>query len=449
MTSARTVAFLTLREIDRRDSYADLAIDRSLQNHALSALERGLFTELVYGVIRRQRTLDCLIETLGDRPIEKQPPDLRRILQLGLYQLRYLDHIPASAAVHTSVDLAKAQGLKGLSGVVNGMLRRYQRSQGDGIDVLPTPPNSIQNLGQKYSFPDWIVDRFQQQWGWVETEALCQYFNQPPSLDLRINPLKASRDQVIQAFAEINLTATAIAGLPQGLRIAQKTGSIPQLPGFKEGWWTVQDASAQWVAQILDPQPGEIIFDVCAAPGGKTTHIAELMGDQGQIYAGDRTASRLQKVATIQQRLGLTAIKTWHGDVTQRDHPPISSVDRALLDVPCSGLGTLHRNPDLRWRQTTDGIDTTLIPLQRQLLTAIAPVVKSGGILVYSTCTLNPAENQHQIQHFLNAHPDWHIEPFPWVPPQLSPQIMTEAMLTILPHHHHQDGFFIAKLKKA
>ncbi|MEB3160933.1 MAG: 16S rRNA (cytosine(967)-C(5))-methyltransferase [Synechocystis sp.] len=449
MTSARSVAFLTLRDIDRRSSYTDVAIDRALKHHDLSALDRGLVTELVYGVIRHQRTLDCLMETLGDRPIEKQPPDLRRIVQLGLYQLRYLDQIPASAAVNTSVALAKAQGLKGLSKVVNGMLRRYERGQAEGMDFLPTTANPIQQLGQKYSFPDWIIDLFQQQWGGEETEALCQYFNPPPSLDLRVNPLKASRNQVIQAFAELNLPATAIAGLSQGLRIQAKTGAIPQLPGFQEGWWTVQDASAQWVGPVLDPQPGEIIFDVCAAPGGKTTHLAELMGNQGQIWAGDRTASRLQKVATLQQRLGLTAIKTWQGDLTQADLPPVQNVDRALLDVPCSGLGTLHRNPDLRWRQTPENIRQTLIPLQWQLLTAIAPLVKSGGSLVYSTCTLNPAENQDQIQQFLNTHRDWQTESFPWMDTQGQSQIMTNGMLTILPHHHRQDGFFIAKLKKA
>ncbi|MEY2984555.1 MAG: Fmu and Fmv protein, partial [Cyanobacteriota bacterium] len=227
-------------------------------------------------------------------------------------------------------------------------------------------------------------------------------------------------------------------------RITQKPGAIDQLPGFKEGWWTVQDASAQWVSQILDPQPGDVIFDGCAAPGGKTTHIAELMGNQGQIYAGDRTASRLRKVTAAQKRLGLNIIETWHGDLTQGSLPPVSQVDRALLDVPCSGLGTLHRNPDLRWRQTPAMIENTLLPLQGQLLTAIAKLVKSGGSLVYSTCTLNAAENQGQIQQFCQTHPDWQLEPFIG----MDSQIMTSGMLTILPHHHHQDGFFIAKLKK-
>ncbi len=446
MVSARQLAFLALRDIDRRDSYTDVAIDRALQKHSLSPPDRRLFTELVYGVVRRQRTLDCVIEKLGDRPISKQPPDLRRILQLGLYQLGYLDQIPASAAVNTSVDLAKANGLKGLSKVVNGMLRRYQRGQEGGEGILDQGKVS---LGEKYSFPDWLVELFKQTWGQEETEALCAYFNHNPPLDIRINPLKTTREEVGKILAEVDLTATEIAGLPQALRVEGKTGAIPQLPGFSEGWWTVQDASAQWVAQILAPQAGDIVFDVCAAPGGKTTHIAELMGDQGQIYAGDRHGWRLQKLAVTQQRLGLTSIKTWEGDLTQPGtKPPMELVDRALLDVPCSGLGTLHRNPDLRWRQNPDTI-ATLLPLQQALLKAIAPLVKSGGVLVYATCTLNPGENEAQIQQFLQTHEDWRSESFAWISPQGKEQLITDGMLTILPHHHHQDGFFIAKLKKA
>ncbi|MBE9242650.1 16S rRNA (cytosine(967)-C(5))-methyltransferase [Synechocystis salina] len=446
MISARQLAFLVLREIDRRDSYTDVAIDRALQKHSLSPPDRRLCTELVYGVMRRQRTLDCLIESLGDRPISKQPPDLRRIVHLGLYQLGYLDQIPASAAVNTSVDLAKANGLKGLSKVVNGMLRRYQRGQEGGEGVLGQEKIS---LGEKYSFPDWLMDLFVQTWGQEETEALCAYFNRNPSLDIRINPLQTSREAVAQMLESMNITATAMAGLPQGLRLTGKTGAITQLPGFAEGLWTVQDASAQWVAQILNPQPGETIFDVCAAPGGKTTHIAELMGDRGQIYAGDRHGWRLQKLAVTQQRLGLTSIKTWEGDLIQPGtKPPMELVDRALLDVPCSGLGTLHRNPDLRWRQNPDTI-ATLLPLQQSLLTAIVPLVKSGGTLVYSTCTLNPAENEAQIQQFLQDHEDWRPENFTWISPSGDSQAITDGMLTILPHQHQQDGFFIANLKKA
>ncbi|MBE9174562.1 16S rRNA (cytosine(967)-C(5))-methyltransferase [Synechocystis salina LEGE 06155] len=440
------MAFLILRDIDRRDSYTDVAIDRALQKHSLSPPDRRLCTELVYGVVRRQRTLDCLIEQLGDRPVGKQPPDLRRIVHLGLYQLGYLDQIPASAAVNTSVDLAKANGLKGLSKVVNGMLRRYQRGQEGGEGVLDQEKIS---LGEKYSFPDWLVDLFVQTWGQEETEALCAYFNHNSSLDIRINPLQTSREVVAQMLESMDITATVMAGLPQGLRLTGKTGAITQLPGFIEGLWTVQDASAQWVAQILNPQAGETIFDVCAAPGGKTTHIAELMGDQGQIYAGDRHGWRLQKLAVTQQRLGLTSIKTWEGDLTQPGTtPPVNAVDRALLDVPCSGLGTLHRNPDLRWRQTPTTIQT-LLPLQQALLTAIAPLVKSGGTLVYSTCTLNPAENEAQIQQFLQDHEDWRSENFTWISPSGDAQTITDGMLTILPHQHQQDGFFIANLKKA
>ncbi len=238
-----------------------------------------------------------------------------------------------------------------------------------------------------------------------------------------------------------------IPGLPQSLRLGKKAGEIPDLPGFIAGHWTVQDASAQWVAPILDTQPGEEIFDVCAAPGGKTTHIAELMGDRGIIFAGDRTEWRLQKLQQAQQRLGLHSIKTWCGDLTAGDTPPALQVDRALLDVPCSGLGTLHRNPDLRWRQSPHKI-AGLIEKQAQLIQAIAPLVKPGGILVYATCTLNPAENTAQVEKFLAAHPQWHPQTFQWIPPQTGADDCTQAQLTLWPHLTQQDGFFIAKLIK-
>ena len=445
--TARQLAFRTLRQIDRRQTYTDVAVNQALSQNLLSSPERGLFTELVYGVSRQQRRLDYLLTQLGDRPSDKQPPNLRRIVHLGLYQLSFCDQIPAAAAVNTSVELAKQQGLKGLSKVVNGMLRRYQRALAAGETLLPSP-DCPEHRGIIYSLPDWIVSLCEQQLPGSEAPALYDYFNQSPHTDIRVNALRTTRNQVQEALSASGITTKPVPGLPQGLRLLGKTGSIPQLPGFQQGWWTVQDASAQWVTQILAPQSGETIFDVCAAPGGKTTHMAEHMGDQGQVWAGDRTQWRLQKLATTQQRLRLTSIQTWCGDLTQEDPPPCSEVDRALLDVPCSGLGTLHHNPDLRWHQSPEQIQT-LVTLQAQLLAATAPLVKPGGILVYSTCTLNPEENQAQIQRFLQANPTWLTVPFEWVTPQGTAEYCSDGELTLWPHRHDLDGFFIAKLQKA
>lgn len=446
MNQARQLAFLALREIDRRDSYTDIALDRILQHTELKNSDRGLVTELVYGIIRRQRTLDTLIEQFSQKSISKQPPDLRRILQIGLYQLRYLDQIPNSAAVNTSVELAKNNSLKGLSGVVNGILRQYLRASENNKDPLILPDQLTKRLGIFYSFPDWIMALFLEQFGETETELLCQYFNQPPTIDIRINPLKTTLEIVEKAFQDEQIEVTKLPGFPQALRLTKATRAIQKLPGFQEGWWTVQDASAQLVAHLLDPQPNEVIIDACAAPGGKTTHIAELMGDQGKIWACDRMASRLKKLDKTVERLGINSIQTLVGD-SREFKQFIHQGDRVLVDAPCSGLGTLHRNPDLRWRQTPDKIKE-LTHLQGELLTQTASWVKSQGSLVYVTCTLNFQENQAVIQTFLKSHPDWQICPPSPELSELFPE-NTEQWIQILPHHQKMDGFFICKLEKS
>ena len=452
MNSARQTAFLALRDIDRRDSYTDIALDRVLQKSDLKTSDReaalrdrGLVTELVYGIVRRQRTLDTLIEQFSQKPISKQPPDLRRILQMGLYQLRYLDQIPESAAVNTSVDLAKSNGLKGLSGVVNGILRTYLRLNENDQDPLILPDSLVQKLGTFYSFPDWIIALFLEQFGQAETELLCQYFNQSPTIDIRVNILKTTLENVEQAFQDNQIAVSRLMGFPQALRLSKGTRAIHKLPGFNEGWWTVQDASTQLVGHLLDPQPDEVIIDACAAPGGKSTHIAELIGNQGTIWACDRTASRLKKLDKTMERLGITSIQTLVGDsreFTQFQHLG----DRVLVDAPCSGLGTLHRNPDLRWRQTPDKIQE-LTQLQGELLAQAAGWVKPQGSLVYGTCTLNFQENQAVIQKFMESHPHWRICPLPAFLPQ-SLLENSEQWIQILPHRQKMDGFFIVKLEQ-
>lgn len=452
MNSARQTAFLALRDIDRRDSYTDIALDRVLEKSDLKGSDReaalrdrGLVTELVYGIVRRQRTLDTLIEQLSQKPIVKQPPDLRRILQIGLYQLRYLDQIPDSAAVNTSVDLAKSNGLKGLSGVVNGILRQYLRLSENNQDPLILPDQLIPRLGIFYSFPDWIIALFLEQFGQAETELLCQYFNQAPTIDIRVNILKTTLETVEKAFQDNQIEVSRLIGFPQALRLTKGTRAIHKLPGFNEGWWTVQDASTQLVSHLLDPQSNQVVIDACAAPGGKTTHIAELMGDQGTIWACDRTASRLKKLDKTMERLGITSIQTLVGD--SREFKQFANLgDRVLVDAPCSGLGTLHRNPDLRWRQTPDKIQE-LTQLQGELLTQAASWVKPQGSLVYGTCTLNFQENQAVIQRFLENHPHWRICPLSSFLPQ-SFLNTTDQWIQIFPHRQKMDGFFIVKLER-
>jgi 16S rRNA (cytosine967-C5)-methyltransferase len=453
----RQLALFALKDLET-GSFTDIVIDRLLSKFQLSDVDRHLFTELVNGIIRRQRTLDAIIDKLAKQPAHRQPPDLRRLLRLGLYQLRYLDRIPASAAVNTTVDLAKANGLTGLAGVVNGILRQYIRLQDRQEEVLDLPEDSIARLGVLYSFPDWLIEQWVVELGSIETEQLCQAFNQVPTIDLRANILNIDTDllsdipkteqqrtKLIDLFHAAGSQAIPIPYLPQGLRFVGNVGAISQLPGYVEGWWTIQDSSAQLVTHLLDPQPHEVVIDACAAPGGKTTHIAELMGNTGQIFALDKTASRLKKVQQNLDRLQLDTVKIMTGDSCEFSEL-INTADRVLLDAPCSGLGTLHRRADARWQKTPAQIQE-LAKLQAKLLANTATWVKPGGVLVYATCTVCSIENEDVILPFLKTHPDWQIE----LPPANSPlaSLADDAgWIKVWPHRQQMDGFFMVKLRR-
>jgi 16S rRNA (cytosine967-C5)-methyltransferase len=444
MSNPRQIAFLALKQIEKQQAYTDIALDRVFRDHPLNGLDRSLTCELVYGVVRRQRTLDRLIDQLGKKKAHQQPIDLRLILHLGLYQLRYLDHIPPSAAVNTTVELAKENGFKALGGVVNGILRQYIRASAENTDILQLPPNIVEKLGVLYSFPDWLIKIWLDQFGIEETEKLCVYFNTPPSLDLRINVLKTSLEEVKSALEGDGIKVSTLDSLPQALRLTGKIGPIEKLTGFKEGWWLIQDSSAQLVSHLLDPQGGETVIDACAAPGGKTTHLAELMGDQGIIWGCDRYSSRLKKLEKNIHRLQLKSVRILTGDSRELSQFK-NTADRVLLDAPCSGLGTLHKRPDIRWKQNPANI-THLTQLQNELLTQAQTWVKPGGFLVYATCTLNPEENETIIQNFLANNPHWKIvyPSFSWMKIYSTPQ----GWLKILPHQHQMDGFFMVKLQK-
>ncbi|MES1021571.1 16S rRNA (cytosine(967)-C(5))-methyltransferase [Gloeocapsa sp. BRSZ] len=443
MDNPRQLAFIALRWV-QRGAYADVALDRVLRQTDLSSVDRRLVTELVYGSVRRQRSLDALIDQLAKKKAQQQPPDLRIILHLGLYQLRYLDHIPDAAAVNSTVELAKKNGFSGLASFVNGLLRQYLRLA-SGEDPLKLPDNPVERLGILHSYPDWIIEVWLKQFGYKETEQLCEWFNKPPAIDLRINPLRASVEKVATALQDVGVGVTRVANLPQALRFTTSTGAIEKLPGFDAGWWTVQDSSAQLVSHILDPQPGEVVIDACAAPGGKTTHIAELMQDTGTIWACDRTVSRLKKLQQNIARLQLKSIQICTGD--SRNLPQFVNIaDRVLLDAPCSGLGTLHRHADARWRQTPETVKELTV-LQTELLTHVATWVKPGGVLVYATCTLNYEENEAIAQAFLTQHPRWRIE-HPAANSIGAPYATSLGWMQILPHRQSMDGFFIVRLQK-
>jgi 16S rRNA (cytosine967-C5)-methyltransferase len=440
-TTARELAFQALKQI-QGGAFADVALDRALKTSNIDRIDRGLATELIYGIIRRQRTLDALIDQLATKPASQQPPELRLILHIGLYQLRYLDHIPSSAAVNTTVDLAKNHGLPGLAGFVNGLLRQYDREPDQS---LPKSSNLATQIGLQQSFPDWIVQVYLDQFGPDETTQLCEWLNHPPTIDLRINGMKTTIEQVEAQFQQADIGVQRLPYCPQALRLTGHAGAIQYLPGFTAGEWIIQDSSAQLVTALLDPQPGETIVDACAAPGGKTLHIAELMQDQGTVWAIDKTASRRRKIQQNVDRLEFHCIQTKIAD--SRNIPEfVGQCDRVLVDAPCSGLGTLNRHADARWRQTPESV-TQLTQLQREILDQAATWVKPGGILVYATCTLHPAENEAIVEQFLARNPDWQIDRPPASSP-IFPLIAPPGWIKVLPHQHQMDGFFMVRLNR-
>lgn len=385
-------------------AYADVALERCIAKYQLNASDRGLVKEIAFGAIRHRLTLDCWIDFLGKRPVRKQPPLLRWLLHVGLYQIFYMDRIPYAAAVNTAVDLAKTGNLLRLAPVVNGLLRASIRAKSVG-QKLPIPDCKIQRFAQDHSFPDWLAEKLFLWRDFQSAEQIAIASNQVPPIDLRVNRLRTTPEKLKRDFACAGIDSSLINDCPYGLRIASGAGDIRNWPGFSDGLWSVQDSSSQWVAPLLEVKPGDRVLDACSAPGGKTTQLAELMDDIGDLWAVDRSPDRLNKVFENVQRLDLKCVKTVSADATllceKKDW--LSSFDKILLDAPCSGLGTLARNPDARWRISLNQIKK-LVQLQRSLLESLIPLLIPGGRIVYSTCTINPQENFQQINNLLESH---------------------------------------------
>ncbi|MFZ9271297.1 MAG: 16S rRNA (cytosine(967)-C(5))-methyltransferase [Prochlorococcaceae cyanobacterium] len=429
----RLLAWQVLQAVDR-GAYADGALEQVLKRsepgaaRPLSAADRALLTELAYGTIRQQGLLNGWLDQLGKVPAARQPPKLRWVLQLGAYQLLFCAGIPASAAVNTAVELARQVGLVRLTPVVNGLLRELARRHTAAASELPSgalkpwcglalPSDAAASLALRRSLPLWLAEALLQWLAEPEAEAVAAACNAPASIDLRVNLLRSTVDAVQQALAAAGVSAAPISDLACGLVLQGRSGDLRTLPGYSEGHWSVQDRSAQRVVELLDPHPGERILDACAAPGGKAIQIAErCCGAESAattLWAVDRSEARLRRLQRNAERLGLAAaLSVLSADATalpQQRPDWVGTFDRVLLDAPCSGLGTLARHADARWRMTPTAI-AELALLQQRLLAALAPMLKPGGRLVYATCTMHPRENSDQIQAFLAAHAGWRLQ---------------------------------------
>ncbi len=387
-------------------AYADVALDRVVKKYSFKEIDRKLLTELSYGAIRQRKLLDCWINHLAKVEALKQPPLLRWLLHVGLYQILKMERIPFSAAVDTTVELAKNNKLSKLAPVVNAILRKTIRTLELGKG-LPKPSTLVTQLAQRHSLPDWLVKELISWRGEQGAETFAKASNQLPSFDLRVNRRRTTLHDLQLEFQSAEILNLPIRECQYGLEVLTGLGDLTKWPGYEQGKWSVQDRSSQWIAPLLEAQPGERILDACAAPGSKTTHIAELINDQGEIWAVDRNLKRLNRVSQSARRLGLKSLNYLVADsssLLDKKKEWKGYFQRILLDAPCSGLGTLARNPDARWRMSPAKI-YDLVQLQEKLLEGVIPLLSVGGRLVYSTCTIHPKENSLQVNKFISITP--------------------------------------------
>ena len=433
--NGRETALLVLLQIWEEQAYTAIALNRVLRQAKLGEADRRFATELANGAVKTRGTLDFILGRLVNRPLRKLEPVVHYILHLGLYQIFYLDRIPDSAACNESVNLTKKFSHQGTDKFVNGVLRSSIRQK----EVLREKIR--EDVSLRLSHPQWLVQRWRKQFGEEETEALCCWDNEPASLCLRVNTLMTARDALLQDLREMGCEGEVSLWCPDGIVITKSPGLPALLQNFPHSFY-VQDESSMLPALLLQPKAGEQILDMCAAPGGKSTHIAALMENKGWVTACDIYPHKLKLIEENAKRLKLDNIKTELHDGTVLREEWIGKFDRVLVDAPCSGLGVLRRRAEARWVKKEK--DLREFPaLQQRILENAGRYVKTGGVLVYSTCTLEESENGKQIEIFLQNHGEWKQAGF--AHPR-SGEVVKE--LQLYPQRDGVDGFYFTLLKK-
>lgn len=446
-SDARTVALDVLTRVEQDRAYSNLLLNRALQQSGLAKADAGLATELVYGTIQRLNTIDYYLGTLVPKGLDKLQPWVRNLLRLSFYQLYYLDRIPAHAIVDVAVTIAKKRGHAGISGLVNGVLRNALRRKETFAIPDGLPPS--ERIALEHSHPEWLVARWIAAYGEETAERICRANNRPPHASARVNRTRLTRGILLEQMREKGWKAEPSRIAPAGI-VASEGGSLAQTSWFAEGKLTVQDESSMLVAEALAPEPGMRVLDCCAAPGGKTTHLAELMDDKGEIIACDIHEHKEALITEQAKRLGLTCIRTVVADAKALGGLfPEASFDRILLDAPCSGLGVIRRKPDLKWAKREEEI-AAISAVQHELLAAVHRLLAPGGVLVYSTCTTEREENGGMIDRFLSEQPEFTLDPLPdgLLSGTRLEQDARNGHVQLLPDDFDSDGFFIARLRK-
>ena len=449
VVDARNTALEVLITLDRKRQTLDGILDDiSPRTDSLSKRDRALFNALIYGVLRWRGRLDYIVNHFSHTPLKKIENSVLNILRLGLFQIIYLDRIPDSAAVNTSVELTRHIGASRAAGFVNALLRKSAANYGSVVfPTLKGDPVAFFSTG--HALPHWLARRWQRRYDPETLLKLCETINAVPPITIRTNTLKTSRQELIRFLEDDVEHISPAPDAPDAITMNKLKCSIPDLPGFKNGWFQVQDEAAQLVSLLLNPQPEESVLDACAGLGGKTAHLAQLMRNKGSISAMDKDEKKLQQLDREMQRLGITIVDTTGHDLNlPLDPTQQSDFDRILLDAPCSGLGVLRRNPDIKWKSNESDL-TRQAGVQKRFLENLAPLVKPNGILVYAVCSIEPEENEAVIVAFLKKHPEFVIDKsLGKLPESLHSLVEPATGFRTLPLLNHMDGFYFVRLKR-
>lgn len=443
--NAREAALRILHDIDVKGAYGKQALDTYIKAVGAVRQHRAFVTELVYGTVRWRLKLDWIIKQFSNIELSRISSWMLNILRLGIYQIIFTDRIPDSAAVNESVKLAKKFGHKASSGFVNAVLRNVVRKR-NGMK-FPDRHNNISGyLSVMYSHPRWITDRWIERYGSDFTEQLMKSNNSIPDFTIRVNTLRNNRSECIKTLGEEGYEASQTGNLAEALAVRKPAG-ILETKSYRDGRFVVQDEGAMMVSRVLAPEPGDTVIDMCSAPGGKTTHIAQLMNNTGIIYAWDIYD---HKIRLVKKNCGLTGTDIVYAklqDATEVLTEFREKADRVLADVPCSGLGVIRRKPDIKWARTECDLKE-LASMQYDILKAGASCLKPGGVLVYSTCTTEPEENEHIIRRFIDENSGFSIDDAGRYLPERFSSSGQDGMIRLFPNIHGVDGFFITRITK-
>lgn len=437
--NTRQAAFVSLQKYENGGKYLNIEADTAIRRNALEGADRALYTNIVYGTVERRITLEYLLAQLCDRPLAKIDRNVAIILRMSLYQLRYLDRVPAYAVLQEAGELTRRFAAQSAVGFVNAVLREYERR---GAEIaMPSPQSDFERyLSVTYSYPAWFCALLVRCYGKRRAEAILKAFEKNPPLTLFPNLLKTDRAGLLRALRAEGIACEETRYSPYGVRLSRHV-PIDAITPLAQGLCFVQDEASQLAALALGAAPAQTILDSCACPGGKSFALALLCGDKAKIISCDLHENKLSLVRRGAEKLGIASVEAQARD-SGAFYPPFENAfDRVLCDVPCSGLGVLSKKPDIREKKEEE--IERLPAVQRRILENCARYVRPGGELVYSTCTVHPAENEEQIKAFLREHPEFSPQPF------MLGQETVQGMQTLLPDRYAgMDGFFIAKLRK-